>query len=156
VYTLQRNQYLPFPLEEVFEFFSSPGNLSRITPDSLGFHILTPSPIVMKVGTVIDYSIRLGIVPVRWRTLITTYEPPFQFVDEQINGPYAFWHHRHSFRAVGDGTEIHDLVHYVLPGGVVGELVHLLLVRRQLETIFDHRARVIPQLIADGARKVIV
>ena len=156
VHTIQRTQFLPSPRDEVFAFFSSPENLSRITPESLGFRILTPPPIVVKAGAVIDYTIRLGIVPVRWRTLITTYEPPYQFVDEQINGPYSFWHHRHSFRSVGEGTEIEDVVHYVLPGGPLGELAHLLVVRRQLESIFNYRARVLPRLMGDGTRKVIV
>jgi ligand-binding SRPBCC domain-containing protein len=156
VRTIQRTQFLPFPRDEVFAFFSSPENLSRITPESLGFHILTPSPIVTKAGAVIDYTIHLGFFPVRWRTLITTYEPPYQFVDEQIKGPYSFWHHRHSFRSVGEGTEMQDVVNYVLPGWLVGDFAHFLIVRRQLEAIFDYRARVLPQLLGDGTRRVIV
>jgi len=142
-YVLERRQFLPVPPDEAFRFFDRPENLTEITPAELGFHILTPSPIAMKEGALIDCTIRVLGVPVRWTTLITSYDPPRGFVDQQLNGPYSFWHHTHAFRAVDGGTEMTDTVRYLLPFGPLGDLVHTLAVRRQLESIFDHRSQVI-------------
>jgi ligand-binding SRPBCC domain-containing protein len=149
IHSLRRTQLIPLSRSEVFAFFESAENLARITPPSLGFRILTPLPITMKVGTVIDYTIRWLGFPVRWRTLITTYEPPDLFVDEQINGPYSLWHHAHRFEDTPEGTRMTDEVHYCLPFGPFGDLAHGFLVQRQLEHIFDYRATVIGQLLRD-------
>jgi hypothetical protein len=97
----------------------------------------------MKEGTLIDYTIRVLGLPVRWTTLITRYDPPHSFVDQQLRGPYSFWHHTHSFRPVDGGTEMKDSVLYLLPFGPLGRLAHVLAVRRQLRRIFDHRSLVI-------------
>jgi ligand-binding SRPBCC domain-containing protein len=142
-YTLCRTQLIARPVDEIFAFFARPENLERITPPGLGFAILTPGPITMKTGALIDYTIRLMGFPMRWTTLITTYDPPHSFVDEQIRGPYSFWHHRHLFIEHDNGTEIVDEVRYVLPGGPLAPIIHALFVWRQLARIFDHRARVI-------------
>lgn len=149
-HTLERRQILPVPLGEVFAFFESPENLARITPPRLDFRILTPRPIHMKTGTVIDYTVRWLGMPVRWRTLITTYEPGRRFVDEQITGPYSLWHHTHEFAAREGGTAMTDRVVYMMPLGPLGELAHELMVRRQLEEIFDYRAEVIGRLLRPG------
>jgi len=149
VYRLHREQRVPYALEEVFAFFAQPENLQRITPPSLGFRILTPSPISMKEGRLIDYTLRVMGVSLHWRTLITTYDPPHRFVDEQINGPYRFWHHTHTFRAVDEGTIIGDDVRYALPFGPLGRLIHSVYVRRDLERIFDYRAEVIAQVFPE-------
>lgn len=139
---------LEHPLDRVFEFFSRAENLAAITPPELGFEILTPLPIAMAPGTIIDYRIRLHGIPMRWRTLITTWEPPHQFVDEQVRGPYAMWHHTHRFRADGPGaTLMDDEVRYRLPFGILG-LPGLPLVRRQVRRIFEHRSRTVPRLLA--------
>ena len=144
VHVLEHSQRVSAPLTDVFPFFAMPENLAAITPPSLGFEILTPSPIAMKDGAVIDYVVKLAGLPLRWRTLITCYEPPHKFVDEQIMGPYSFWHHTHTFRALPDGgTELGDVVRYALPLGPVGELAHRLGVRRQVEGIFAYREGVI-------------
>lgn len=148
-YTLERSQHLPYPRAEVFPFFASPENLAAITPRWLGFTILTPAPIEMKVGTVIDYAIHWLGIPVRWKTLITTYEPGRRFVDEQIAGPYALWHHTHTFEDAGGGTTMTDRVVYALPFGPLGDLAHSLMVRRQLEEIFDYRAAVLARLLEE-------
>lgn len=141
---LRRKLTVAAPLDEVFPFFEQPENLAAITPPSLGFEILTPTPVAMKEGAVVDYVVRVSGLPTRWRTLITTYEPPFRFVDEQILGPYSFWHHTHTFRpASGGGTELGDVVRYVLPLGPLGDLAHALVVRRQLRGIFEFRRRVL-------------
>ncbi len=142
-FVLERRQFLPVPPEAAFRFFDRPENLAEITPAELGFRILTPSPIAMKEGTLIDYTIRVLGIPVRWTTLITSYDPPRGFVDQQLKGPYSYWHHTHAFRAVDGGTEMTDTVRYLLPFGPLGNLVHALAVRRQLERIFEHRSRVI-------------
>jgi len=143
VYTLSRQQTLPRPLSEVFAFFQNPENLGQLTPAELRFQILTPPPLVMRQGTVLDYLIHIWGIPVRWRTLITGFDPPHEFVDEQLQGPYDFWHHTHTFTASVDGTLIEDKVHYTMPFGLLGRLVHSLFVRRQLETIFAYRAQAI-------------
>lgn len=151
-HTLERRQILAAPLGEVFAFFESPENLARITPPWLGFEILTPQPISMRTGTVIDYTVRWLGVPVRWRTLITSYEPGRKFVDEQIMGPYSLWHHTHEFAEESGGTAMTDRVVYGLPYGILGELAHNLMVRRQLEEIFDYRAEVIGRILRPGGQ----
>lgn len=148
VYVLKAEQVVPKPLDEVFEFFARPENLEAITPGSLRFHILTPSPIQMHPGTLIDYELRLSGVPIHWRTLITAYDPPRLFIDEQLKGPYAFWHHRHTFTAVDGGTRIEDEVHYALPFGPLGRLVHGLYVGRSVRGIFAHRREVLERRFA--------
>ncbi len=146
LHEFRAEQRVPHARESVFAFFAQPENLARITPPWLGFAILTPPPVPMRAGAVIDYVIRLGPLPTRWRTMITTCEPPHRFVDEQLSGPYSFWHHTHEFVADGDGTVIRDHVRYMLPLGVLGDLVHALAVRRQIEAIFAHQVRVIDGL----------
>lgn len=149
VYSLVREQHVPYSAEEVFVFFAKPENLQRITPPSLGFRILTPSPITMKEGRLIDYTLRVLGVSVHWRTLITAYEPPYRFVDEQLRGPYRFWHHTHTFREDDEGTVIGDEVRYALPFGPLGRVAHSLYVRRDLERIFEYRSEVIAQVFPD-------
>ena len=153
VYEIRTENTVPSPLAEVFAFFSRPENLAEITPRGLGFQILTPSPVPMKEGALIDYTIRLGGLPMRWRSLITTYEPPHRFVDEQLEGPYSFWHHTHEFEATPEGTILRDHVRYALPLGVLGRFAHWLFVRRQLLKIFAYREQVIAERFGSAARR---
>lgn len=149
VYSLRREQWVARPLQRVFPFFSRPENLALITPPCLGFRLLTPRPVCMETGRVIDYTIRVLGLPVRWRTLITRYDPPRCFVDEQIAGPYSFWHHTHRFTELGGGTRLEDEVRYALPLVLMGparDLVQAMYVRPALARIFDYRARVISRL----------
>ncbi|MDL1894218.1 SRPBCC family protein [Sphingobacteriales bacterium CHB3] len=139
IHTLQRVQTLDYPIDEVFEFFRSPENLSRITPPWLNFRILTPLPLEMQRGTLIDYTVNWLGIPVRWTTMIASYNPPHRFIDQQLVGPYSFWYHIHTFIEKSRKTEMHDEVRYVLPLGIVGEAVHTWIVRRQLDRIFDYR-----------------
>ena len=148
-YTLKREQLIRKPLEEVFSFFENTENLARITPSNLGFKILTPLPIHMKTGTLIDYTINIFGIGVHWRTLISDYNPPHNFTDEQLKGPYTFWHHRHEFISSSDGTLIRDTVAYALPFGMLGRLVHALLVKRQLRQIFDFRTSAIKNIFGE-------
>jgi ligand-binding SRPBCC domain-containing protein len=145
-FRLERTQLIRRPPIEVFGFFSDAANLERITPDFLHFRIETPLPIEMRAGARIDYRLSLGGLPVRWRTHISSWEPPHRFSDDQERGPYALWHHVHEFQAHGDGTCMKDSVDYRLPFGPLGQVVHALWVRRSVERIFDHRRRVIEQL----------
>lgn len=141
---LDRKQTVPALLENIFAFFESPENLAMITPPSLGFRVITAGPISMKQGRVIDYTIRLGGLPVRWRSLISIYEPPFCFVDEQLKGPYAYWRHTHQFESCARGTKVRDEVVYALPAALpamVESMLHAVYVRPKLESIFDYRAR---------------
>ena len=147
IYLLEREQVVDKPLEETFEFFSRPENLARITPSQMGFNILTPSPINMGAGTVIDYTIKIAGLDIHWRTLISSYDPPYGFTDEQLKGPYAYWHHRHLFEKFGKGTRIYDMVSYALPFGILGSLVHSLFVKRQLNRIFDFRYSAIERIL---------
>jgi ligand-binding SRPBCC domain-containing protein len=146
-YRLRRSQSIGRPLREVFAFFADAANLEAITPPFLRFRIITPTPIEMGVGARIDYRLSLWGVPLRWRTLITRFEPDVRFVDEQEAGPYAYWHHLHEFEAEGGGTRMRDEVTYRLPFGALGSLAHRLLVEQQLRTIFDYRERAIIDLL---------
>ena len=137
----EREQRLPGRPEDVFAFFADARNLEAITPPLLRFKMLTPDPIVMARATLLRYRLRVHGVPVRWLTEIREWDPPQRFVDEQLEGPYALWHHTHTFADDGaGGTLMRDVVRYELPLGAVGALAHRL-VRRDIEQIFDHRAR---------------
>jgi uncharacterized protein (TIGR01777 family) len=134
-------------VEEIFRFFEKPENLERLTPKDLGFEILTPRPIEMRAGAVIDYVVRPFGIRRRWRTLIESYDPPREFSDVQVLGPYALWHHTHLFEPENGGTRMTDIVRYRLPLRPLGDLASPL-VRRELERIFDFRERTIAALFA--------
>lgn len=146
IHKIYREQFVPKDIEQVFSFFERPENLSIITPPELNFKIITPSPIPMRQGTLIDYVIKVFGLPFRWTTYISVYEPPKLFVDVQIRGPYSFWHHTHRFFPKDKGTVIVDEVLYSLPFGFIGEIVHLISVRKSLERIFNYRSQKIREI----------
>jgi ligand-binding SRPBCC domain-containing protein len=146
VYALERETLIPAPRDRVFPFFAVAANLERLTPPSLRLRILTPGPIEIRAGTVIEYRLSLSGLPVRWRSLIETWEPPARFADVQLTGPYAFWRHTHSFEEAGDQTRMRDRVEYALPFGPLGALANGLFVKRRLAEIFDFRERAVRDL----------
>ncbi len=130
---------LPRPRPEVFAFFADAGNLEAITPPWLHFHIVTPQPIAMRQGALIDYHLRLRGLPITWETEITAWDPPRRFVDEQLRGPYRLWIHEHTFEEDGDGTIVNDYVRYAIPFGFLGRLANRVMVARDLRVIFGYR-----------------
>lgn len=152
IHVLRHAQIIPASLEVCWAFFSDPRNLARITPPALDFQVLSTLPPAIYPGLMIEYRVRplLGI-PVTWLTEITHVEEPRRFVDEQRVGPYAIWHHEHSFTAQEDGrTEIRDVVHYVLPFGWLGNLAHPLLVAPQIAKIFAFRERAVAERFGEA------
>jgi ligand-binding SRPBCC domain-containing protein len=148
IYVLERKQIVPRPRSETFAFFSDAFNLERITPSFLRFRIVTPAPIKMEAGVVIEYSLALFGAPVYWRTLIESWDPEESFVDSQIKGPYALWRHTHSFEEKGPRqTLMRDLVEYGVPYGALGRIAHALFIERWLKKIFDYRAAMISRLM---------
>ncbi len=145
---LEREQFLPHPVEQVFAFFAEARNLERLTPSWLSFQVLTPEPIEMKVGTLIDYRLRIHSLPLRWTSRIEEWVPGQAFVDRQVKGPYRLWHHRHDFEARDGGTMVRDVVDYALPLGFAGEIAHPLFVRRDLTRIFAFRHQAVQRLLA--------
>jgi ligand-binding SRPBCC domain-containing protein len=139
-----QTQRVERPLEEVFGFFSDPRNLTTITPEWLQFKILTPAPVEMAEGTLIDYSLRLHGIPVTWQSKITYWEPPFCFIDEQVRGPYQKWVHTHTFTRDVGGTRVSDDVRYAVFGGA--------LIRRFIDAdirkIFSFRQRKLAEIFA--------
>jgi ligand-binding SRPBCC domain-containing protein len=139
VHVLERAQVLPADRDEVFAFFGDAFNLEAITPPWLGFRVLTPGPIEMGPGTLIEYRLKLHRLRVDWLTRVEIWEPGRRFVDTQLRGPYRLWRHTHFFEDHRGGTRVRDCVSYELPLGPLGELARMLFVRRDLERIFDYR-----------------
>jgi ligand-binding SRPBCC domain-containing protein len=154
---LERTSIVPRRRSEVFAFFADARNLEAITPSSLRFSITSPMPVEMRAGARIDYSLALFGVPLRWRTLITLWQPEERFIDEQEAGPYAIWRHLHEFEPHGSSTRMRDVVDYALPFGPLGAVAHELWVRRTLKHIFDHREKAIREHFAgvSGAHSVV-
>lgn len=147
IHILTSEQWIDRPRDEVFRFFSDASNLERITPTELKFKILSPQPISMHVGALIDYQLRLAGMPFKWRTEITGWNPPDSFEDTQLKGPYGQWIHTHRFEDHGERTRIVDEVKWALPLSPLGDLAYPV-VKWQLDRIFAHRRRVIEEVFA--------
>jgi ligand-binding SRPBCC domain-containing protein len=148
-HTLIRKTIIKRPLEEVFLFFSKAENLNLLTPPELSFKILTPLPIKMQAGTLIDYRIKLNGIPFKWRTEISTWKVNECFVDQQLKGPYKIWHHTHSFTAVNEGTLMVDEVKYLSPGWILEPLIDKLFIKKKVEGIFDYRNSKLKEIFPD-------
>jgi ligand-binding SRPBCC domain-containing protein len=151
IYVLQREQIIPSPVLDVFDFFADVRNLESITPPWLNFRILTPTPIEMRQGTEIEYQLDWRFIGLRWKTEIRQWRPPNFFVDVQVRGPYRLWEHTHSFQSKDGATRMLDTVRYQLPLGFLGGIAHTLRVRRDLEGIFDFRAAAIGRVFRERA-----
>jgi ligand-binding SRPBCC domain-containing protein len=130
--------WLPLPPTRLFDFFADATNLDALTPPWLDFHIVTPTPIQLKAGALIDYRLRVHGLPIRWRTRINLWQPPYRFVDEQIRGPYRRWIHEHIFEEQNGGTLARDVVSYAVP---LDFMLHRLWVRPDVEKIFAFRSQ---------------
>ena len=146
-HVLRREQWLPGTLESCFPFFSRAQNLQAITPPWMGFRFRGAPPETIETGTRIAYTIRLGGIPMGWRTRIEDWNPPVSFIDIQEAGPYKQWIHLHHLAPAGDGVLMTDVVRYRLPFGPLGRLVNLVMVRNTLDRVFDHRYSVVREMI---------
>ena len=153
VHEFKTELWLPLSPEQLFPFFADAANLDAITPPWLHFHILTPLPIGMREGALIEYRLRVRGLPLRWRTRIRAWQPPRRFVDEQIRGPYQQWIHEHSFEERDDGTLVRDIVWYAVP---LDWLLHRCFVRPDIEMIFKFRAGALRQRFATASTSIRV
>lgn len=140
IYRLHTVQKLPISVEQAWDFLSDPGNLKTITPDYMGFNILSGADRKMFAGQIIQYIVTpIAGIPTKWVTEITHVKDKEFFVDEQRFGPYALWHHKHFIKAIPGGVEMEDIVDYKLPFGLLGQMVHPIMVKPKLKEIFDYR-----------------
>jgi ligand-binding SRPBCC domain-containing protein len=142
-YRLKAELLVVEPVSQVFEFFADAFRLETIIPPWLHFSVQTPRPVEMHAGTLIDYTLRLHGLPIRWQSKISNWQPPFRFVDEQVKGPYRYWHHLHTFEESRGGTLVRDIVHYDL---TLGFILHPLLIRRDLQKIFEFRREILSRI----------
>lgn len=150
LHQLRRTQSLRLEIGKAWEFFSNPGNLSLITPPNMQFRVISEVPEKIYAGLIIQYRLKpLGPMPLAWVTEITQVQEPCYFVDEQRFGPYRFWHHQHHLRPIDGGTKVTDIVHYKLHAGIAGNIVHKLMVRRQLETVFRFREKILRETFGE-------
>ncbi len=141
LHCLEAKQFIKSDLQTVWDFMSSPKNLSLITPAYMGFHILSDlSNTKMYPGQIIEYKVSpVAGLKMHWVTEITHVQDKQYFVDEQRFGPYAFWHHKHFLKEVPGGVEMTDIVHYKAPFGFMGRIANALFIKKQLQNIFDYR-----------------
>ncbi|WP_025739415.1 SRPBCC family protein [Aquimarina pacifica] len=147
IYTLKSKQNLPISLQEAWQFLSDPGNLKTITPDYMGFEILSGADRDMYPGQIIQYIVTpIAGIKNKWVTEITHVKDHQYFVDEQRFGPYALWHHKHFIKEIPGGVEMEDIIDYKVPFGILGQLVHPILVKPKLTEIFEYRTKKLIEL----------
>lgn len=146
MYQFKRTQLVKTDIQTCWDFFSSPKNLKKITPEYMGFDVLLDIPEKMYPGLIIEYTVKpVFSIPMKWITEITHVEPLKFFVDEQRKGPYKIWHHEHHFEVVDGGVMMTDIVSYELPMGFLGRMVHPFIVEKKLKEIFDYRFKVVEE-----------
>lgn len=147
-HSLRVTQKIPVSTDKAWDFFSNPANLQTITPDNMGFTIISAHHgDAMYAGQIIEYKVRPVLnIPLYWMTEITHVEDNKYFVDEQRFGPYNLWHHQHHFREIPGGVEMTDIVHYKIPLGFIGRIANSLFVRKKLEKIFEFRKQKVEEL----------
>ena len=147
IYEFKAKQKLPISKEEAWEFLSSPKNLQKIMPEDMGFQIISGADKKMYAGQIIQYKVTpLPGFNTKWVTEITQVNQPNYFVDIQLDGPYKLWHHKHFIHSIDGGVEIEDIVHYAVPFGILGRLLHPIIIRPKLEEIFANRVNKMNQL----------
>lgn len=155
-YTFQSKTELNAGIDDVFEFFSNAKNLQKLTPPWLNFKMITPPTGAVQSGTTIGYKLKVHALPIHWLTLIEHWEPPRRFIDVQLKGPYKIWKHEHRFESLGDKTIMYDTVEYALPFGILGQLAHSLLVKKDVQSIFDYRTEAISKIFANSRSEQLV
>ncbi|CAM3985672.1 SRPBCC family protein [Flavobacterium branchiophilum] len=150
IYRLESKQKLPISLDQAWEFFSNPANLKKITPPYMGFKTLSGDDKPMFAGQIIQYIVTpIAGIPTKWVTEITHVDDKHYFVDEQRFGPYSLWHHKHFFKAIPGGIEMEDIVDYKLPLGILGQMVHPILVAPKLKEIFEFRKAILTSMFGE-------
>lgn len=140
LYRLQKYQKLPISVQEAWSFLCQPKNLSTLTPSAMNMNIISGADKPMYAGQILQYSVTpLPGFKTKWISEIKQYEELKYFVDDQIYGPYAFWHHKHFVREIDGGVEIEDIIDYKVPLGILGRLAHPILIKPKLEGIFKYR-----------------
>ena len=150
IYSLHKTQKLPISLDEAWEFLSNPKNLKIITPDYMSFNIISKIDRPLYIGQIIQYIVTplLGI-KTKWVSEITHIQEKKYFVDEQIYGPYSLWHHKHFIKEINGGVELEDIIDYKVPLGIIGQLIHPILVKPKLEEIFSYRQKKLIELFGE-------
>jgi ligand-binding SRPBCC domain-containing protein len=146
MHILTKTTIINKPLSEVFEFFSNAENLNKITPPDMQFKILTPLPIIIKKGTLIDYKIKVSGIPFNWQTEITEWEPNKRFVDKQLKGPYRVWIHEHTFEEKDGKTIMNDHVQFLSPGWLLEPIINKLFIEKKVKGIFAYREKILTNL----------
>jgi ligand-binding SRPBCC domain-containing protein len=154
IYNLNCELLVKRPIKEVFAFFENPANLGKITPPWLSFNIVTQN-VAVRQGARFDYIIKWLGLPMKWRSLITQYNPPFSFVDEQLIGPYKTWHHEHTFSETDKGVIVGDHLQYSLPLGPLGAIAQAVMVKRQLESVFRYRQQELAKIFAGETEELV-
>jgi ligand-binding SRPBCC domain-containing protein len=150
IYRLETIQKLPISQKEAWDFLSDPKNLKRITPDYMGFEILSGAADKMYAGQIIQYLVTPVMnIPTKWVTEITHVDEGTYFVDEQRFGPYSLWHHKHFLKPIPNGVEMVDIIDYKIPLGILGQLVHPILVAPKLKEIFEYRKQALIELYGE-------
>ena len=150
IYRLETFQKLPISQNEAWDFLSDPKNLKRITPDYMGFEILSGAADKMYAGQIIQYLVTPVMnIPTKWVTEITHVDEGNYFVDEQRFGPYSLWHHKHFLKPIPNGVEMVDIIDYKIPLGIIGQLVHPILVAPKLKEIFEYRKQALVELYGE-------
>ena len=147
IYRFQKTQKLPITLNEAWAFLCNPANLSKLTPSEMNMKIITGAEKPMYAGQVIQYSVTpLPGFKTKWISEITQFEDKKYFIDVQLYGPYAFWHHKHFIKEIDGGVEMEDIIDYKVPLGFLGQLIHPILVKPKLESIFKYRTKQLEDL----------
>ncbi len=150
IYTLKAKQNLPISIEKAWEFLSNPKNLKTITPDYMGFEILSGADRKMYPGQIIQYVVTpVAGIKNKWVTEITHVAHKQYFVDEQRFGPYSLWHHKHFLKEIPGGVEMEDIIDYKIPFGILGQIIHPILVKPKLKEIFQYREKKLIELFGN-------